>query len=871
MMEKCRCQQCDREYSPNGNVEGLCPACLLASALTQSVMTVECPQCHQPMEMADDQGEGVVCPFCSGSLRLDLEGIVAQVVDRPLTRVGRFELLKVVGTGAFGTVWQAKDMLLGRLVAVKIPRDGQFANAEAEDRFLREARIAAQLRHPGIVPVYEVERVDDRPFIVSEFVDGVTLAQWKTEHQPAFRQVAEWMAQVGEALDYSHRLGVVHRDLKPGNIMLEPSMERDGGYRARVMDFGMAKSEKGDATLTQAGHILGTAFYMSPEQIRACHTVDRRADIYSMGVVLYELLTGEVPFRGSTQVVLSQVLEAAVSPLRYHNRLIPADLETITLKCLEKDPDRRYQTAGAMAEDLRRWLCHLPITVRPTGLGGRLWRWCCREPVLSVLTAALVCALLAGFAGVLWQWRRAEALLVAANEQQRETEKAYLQLRRARAVSEGFKQEKSSAFEALVREREERNRMTGKLLKEAAARDEALRTVLTAKQEAESARKKAVTEEEKARLNEQRARLAEAKADDLEKRALQQLEKLGLVQITGAALYGQAQDLLNGGKVEEALQSIDYAIRISPNEPAFCCFKGHVLESALRFADAREAYRQALQLNPQHAEARANFDWCKNIPAPDDKDGKISAKTLCSLRELMEKEGRIMAASFLVSRASENNDRLVAELNEILFQSSGGAMLRKNRRQIRVNNGGLELDLGGLQVDRIDFLKGIPLNRLVLSDTGVGDLRPLSGMPLHELELRKIPMMTSGGMLDSGGLNPLAGLPLRKLDLSGTAVRDLSALMGMQLSRLYLSETPVETIQPLNGMPLEELRLDGCVKLKPKDLMVVLTMPRLRVLTVSCPGSQLEFLRQLPALEYLDHTPVKMRSAWEFWGDQKIR
>jgi serine/threonine protein kinase len=252
--------------------------------------------------------------------------------------------------------------MLDRVVAVKFLREGVANDARSQQRMLREARLAGQLQHPGIVTVHDMGRLCGGVYIVSEFVDGPSLAEWLKQHTPVCRQTAELVATVANALDYAHAKGVVHRDIKPANILLERNDQGETA-RPRVMDFGLARRTTGELTITQCGEIVGTPAYMSPEQIRTACRVDGRADVFSLGVVLYEMLSGQRPFRGSWPSVLEQILYAAVTPVTSVNADIPIQLELIVARCLAKDPDQRYQGAGDLAAALRGWLADLQAAV----------------------------------------------------------------------------------------------------------------------------------------------------------------------------------------------------------------------------------------------------------------------------------------------------------------------------------------------------------------------------------------------------------------------------------------------------------------------------------------------------------------------------
>jgi len=356
----------------------------------QPTVSPHCPKCGAELASA-----GAECANCL--LELGFASIVSNQADpasenTSAARVfGDYELLDEIARGGMGVVYRARQRRLGRTVALKLILGGQLATREFVHRFRAEAAAAAALQHPNIVAIHDVGVHDGNHFFSMDYVQGQNLAQLVGHRPLPAQKAAHYVKLIAEAIHYAHEQGILHRDLKPSNVLVDAATDQP-----RVTDFGLAKWLDGESSLTLTGQVLGSPHFMPPEQADARRgKLGRRSDVYALGGILYFLLTARPPFQGdSLEATLGQVLNVEPVSPRLLNPTVPRDLETICLKCLNKEPDRRYPTAHAIGEDLSRFLNAESILARPATMLERTWRWCRRKPAVAGLVAAAVVLLL---------------------------------------------------------------------------------------------------------------------------------------------------------------------------------------------------------------------------------------------------------------------------------------------------------------------------------------------------------------------------------------------------------------------------------------------------------------------------------------------
>jgi serine/threonine protein kinase len=384
MTNETTCLKCGEPLAGDAR-QGFCPKCLFAQASAGDLDN--CSVASQP---------GSANPLPARESSSTVHASASTTAGQQLPRAfGDYELLEEVARGGMGIVYRARHLSLDRIVAVKMLLFGPLSSPEFVKRFRAEASAAASLQHPNIVAIHEVGVHQGQQYFAMDYVEGQSLAKLLANGPLPARSAASYLKTIAEAIHYAHERGILHRDLKPSNVLI------DASDQPRVTDFGLARRLEGDSELTVTGQVLGSPNYMPPEQATAKRgKVSRRSDVYSLGAMLYHLLTGRPPFVGEVLTdTLEQVLNSEPVSPRLLNPSAPRDLETICLKCLEKEPDKRYATSQALADELGRFLNHEPVRARPVTRAERAWRWCQRKPALAgalAIAAVLLLTVLIG-------------------------------------------------------------------------------------------------------------------------------------------------------------------------------------------------------------------------------------------------------------------------------------------------------------------------------------------------------------------------------------------------------------------------------------------------------------------------------------------
>ncbi len=644
---------------------------------------------------------------------------------------GRYTLLEKIGEGGMGEVWVAKQTEpVKRRVALKLIKAGMDSKAVLA-RFEQERQALAVMDHPNIARVFDGGMTSaGLPFFVMELVNGLPLNKYCDDARLTPNERLELFVQICHAVQHAHQKGIIHRDLNPANILV---CEVDGNPDPKVIDYGVAKATAGklteDSMFTQFGAVVGTLEYMSPEQAGVANDdIDTRADIYSLGVILYELLTGLKPIdakrlkstallemirvikeeepkkpstRLSTDAGLAPLAERRQTDPRTLTALLRGDLDCVVMKCLEKNRSRRYDTANGLAADIRRHLAHEPVLARPPSTAYRLQKAWQRNKLACTAACAVAAALVIGIAASLWQAQRAQNEAAKAKEAQQRTATALAELR-----------------------------------------------------------------------------------------------------ATAPVFVEQARALAAKEKFAEAIEKIDYALKLQPESAEFFVAKADLLQCQLKLAEAADVYRQALRVKSGFARAEASLKLCDELlAAPRSEKGRLTRESLVKLYAAMQQQQRPAAELMPVARLVGEERKLLMDYWLMRLADLTVSASRPLKDRLKVSDDGrLALDLSDTAVVDLAPLAGAPISALYLSRCKkLADLTPLRGINLSSLDVNET---------NVSDLSPLSEMhSLTVLNLDKCKVTDLSPLSGLRLKFLYLEECGISDLAPLRNMPLEGLNL----------------------------------------------------------------